>query len=65
MQINETGAMIGLWYFLIAGSPYTTFTQVGPFATQLACQNYQAAIRADFATLPIATTACFNSTARQ
>jgi hypothetical protein len=38
----------GVWYFLISGAPFTTFTQVGPFATQLACQNYQAKVQQQF-----------------
>ena len=55
---------MGIWYFLIgaAGGPLT-FTQVGPFATQTACQNYQAGVANLFGINTQVMTACFNTTA--
>jgi len=57
---------IGVWYFLIAPQSQSfTFTKVGPFATQAACQNYQAGIITQLGSGTQVMTACFNTTSKQ
>jgi hypothetical protein len=66
MKSKQVMSAIAVWYFLISGSVNGTFTQVGPFATQTACQNYQAGIPPLFGAgnQPLLT-ACFNTISKQ
>ena len=51
---------VSVWYFVIlhgGNSP----VQIGPFATQVACENYRTQIENQ----SFATAVCFNSTAKQ
>lgn len=55
-------AFLLTWYFvLIAGNA----AQIGPFATQAACTNYQALVRAQFSNADFSYLPCFNSVAKQ
>ena len=68
MKAKQSILSLGVWYFLITGPGFNnasfTFTQVGPFATRAACQNYQAGIIKEFGPSGTeAMTDCFSTTA--
>ena len=46
-----------VWYFLAIGAGASSVTQVGPFASETACNNYRNSIT-------LSSYACFNSTAK-
>jgi hypothetical protein len=46
-----------VWYFLVIGAGASSVTQVGPFASEAACDNYRNSIT-------LSSYACFNSTAK-
>jgi hypothetical protein len=54
---------IGVWYFLITNNLFTILTQVGPFATETACQNYQT--RVEGITSNLLSLPCFSTTSKQ
>ena len=51
-------AIFLVWYFVVIGASAGSVTQVGPFATQTACNDYRNSITSD-------SFACFSTTARQ
>ena len=46
-----------VWYFLLIGAGANSVTQVGPFASETACNNYRNSVT-------LSSYACFNSTAK-
>jgi len=63
MKALHTVAFVFAWYFLFGAGSNGPFTQVGPFASQSACQNYQAALDSEFHNGDVLTP-CFSSTAK-
>jgi hypothetical protein len=68
MNLRRATALVFVWYFLVSWTGYSSsFTQVGPFATQAACNNYQAEITKEFNTdvsVSVYVTSCFSTTAK-
>ena len=46
-----------VWYFLAIAANANSVTQVGPFATETACNNYRSAIT-------LSSFACFSTTSK-
>jgi hypothetical protein len=58
-DMKKTLLSLGVWYFVVAGNG----AQVGPFATQAACESYRAVV-ANNPDLGLTTFACFSTTAK-
>jgi hypothetical protein len=58
-DMKKTLLSLAVWYFVVAGNG----AQVGPFATQAACESYRTQVAND-PDLPLATFACFSTTAK-
>jgi hypothetical protein len=60
-KLRRAAALVFVWYFLMNwNTGNSSFTQVGPFTTEAACENYQAKVSGG----GIIVTPCFNTTAK-
>jgi len=59
MKLYHTAAIALVWFFL-AFSEYVGIIQVGPFATETSCQNYQGKLTEQH---PLFAADCFSTTA--
>ncbi len=60
-QLRRATALVFVWYFLMNwNTGNSSFTQVGPFATEAACQKYAAAVSGG----GVIVTPCFSTTAK-
>jgi hypothetical protein len=64
MSLRHATALVFVWYFLMNwNTGQSSFTQVGPFATQAACESYKTAVSAQLASSGFVTP-CFSTTAK-
>ncbi len=61
--MKKTVLVVTIWYFVVYSLTNIgpVITQIGPFATQSACEHY----RANFQGVIAPTVACFSTTAKQ
>jgi hypothetical protein len=64
MSLRRAAAFVFVWYFLMNwNTGNSSFTQVGPFATQAACERYQTIVSAQLASSG-SVMPCFSTTAK-
>lgn len=61
LDMRKLLVAVAVWYFILAPNEAGP-VQVGPFATQAACDNFRMGLSSEF---EVPTSACFSTTAKQ